>query len=140
MHRVERGEVGFAGHAENVLGALGDELIDQDLAAGPAVGGVCHRGLQDPSPCGGRWPRTPAEGDRAERDGSVERRQRFFVTPRRYRSSYAIVLNERSHLAPPLPLRPSVLAAANVVLAGGRVARQPPHDVERAAEQRRGSL
>ena len=45
MHRVERREIGFAGHAEDVLCALRDELVDEDLAAGPAVGGVRHRGL-----------------------------------------------------------------------------------------------
>ena len=40
---VERGEIAFAGHAEHVLHAVRDKLIDQDLAAGPGavIGAHC---------------------------------------------------------------------------------------------------
>jgi hypothetical protein len=34
VQRVEHGQKAFAGHAEELLDAVGDELVDQDLAAG----------------------------------------------------------------------------------------------------------
>ena len=35
VHAVERREIAFARHAEHMAHAMDDELIDQDLAAGP---------------------------------------------------------------------------------------------------------
>jgi len=34
VERIEHGQVAFAGHAEQLLHAVEEELIDQDLAAG----------------------------------------------------------------------------------------------------------
>ena len=39
VERVEHGQVGLAGHAEDVRDALRDQLIDEDLTAGAEVGG-----------------------------------------------------------------------------------------------------
>ncbi len=41
VKRVERGEVGFAGYAEDAVAALGEELINKDAAAGSFGHGVC---------------------------------------------------------------------------------------------------
>ena len=41
VQRVEHGEVALARHAEEVIDAVDDELVDEDLAAGPGVGGHC---------------------------------------------------------------------------------------------------
>src|SRR6185503_5056595 len=43
MERVERGEITFARHAEHVVDAVGNELIDQHLAAAPHVVLATHR-------------------------------------------------------------------------------------------------
>ena len=40
---VERGEIAFARHAEHVLHAMRDQLIDEDFAAGPRSVIGAHR-------------------------------------------------------------------------------------------------
>ena len=42
VQRIEHGQVAFAGHAKELLHAMGDELLHQDLAAG--AGGERSRG------------------------------------------------------------------------------------------------
>ena len=44
IHRVERREIGLAGDAKDPLDPLGDELIDQNLAAGAGLE-LGHRGV-----------------------------------------------------------------------------------------------
>ena len=38
VHGVERGEIALAGHAGDALHPLGDELVDENLAAGAGIG------------------------------------------------------------------------------------------------------
>src|SRR5271167_834217 len=78
MHRVERGQVRFAGHTEDMLGALRDELVDEDLAAGPAVGELGHRGLLAAS-CSSPALRGRGVGVRVTR-GQPERSENFPIS------------------------------------------------------------
>ena len=46
VERIERREIAFARHAEHVLHAVHDQLVDQDFAAGPGAVIGAHVSLQ----------------------------------------------------------------------------------------------